>query len=58
MRLSKAAPTSEEREAWWAKVLRLRDLQDGVPAGDRAALIEHIHRWRAELKALKADVGG
>jgi hypothetical protein len=58
MRLSKAAPISEEREAWWAKVLQLRDLRLDVPADDRAALIEHIHRWRAELKALKADAGG
>lgn len=53
MRLSDAAPTSQVKEAWWAKVLELRDLQHGgVHPDDRAALIEHIHRWRAELKVL------
>ena len=58
MRLSDAAPTSQEQDAWWAKVLELRDVQHDVPAGDRAALIEHIQRWRAELKTLEASVRG
>jgi hypothetical protein len=58
MRLSDTAPTSQEREVWWAKVLELRDAQRDVPAGDRAALIEHIQRWRAELKALEANARG
>ena len=58
MRLSDTAPTSQEREAWWTKVLELRDLKRSIHPDDRAALIEHVHRWRTELKALKADVGG
>jgi hypothetical protein len=54
VQLSRAASTSEERDTWWAKVLELRDLQHGgVHPDDRAALIEHIHRWRAELKVLR-----
>jgi hypothetical protein len=52
MRVSDNAETSQERDAAWAKVLELRDLKNGVPAADRAALIEHIQRWRAELAAL------
>lgn len=58
MRLSDEATTTAEIEAWWAKVLELRDAQRDVPASDRAALIEHIQRWRTELKAFEARARG
>jgi hypothetical protein len=58
MRLSDTADTAQDRDAAWAKVLELRDLKYSVPADDRAALIEHIQQWRADLKALEARNGG
>jgi hypothetical protein len=58
MRLSDEATTTAETEAWWAKILELRDAQRDVPAGDRAALIEHIQRWRTELRTLEARARG
>ncbi|TCC33876.1 hypothetical protein E0H75_42215 [Kribbella capetownensis] len=58
MRLSDESTTTAETEAWWTKVLALRDAQRDVPADDRAALIEHIQRWRTELKTLETRARG
>ncbi|WP_432945807.1 hypothetical protein ACQPXM_06560 [Kribbella sp. CA-253562] len=58
MRFNRSASTQEEQDAWWAKVLQLRNLKNSVPAHDRAALIEHIHQWRAELTELDTDGRG
>jgi hypothetical protein len=58
MRFKRSASTQEEQDAWWAKVLQVRDLKFSVPAHDRAALIEHIHQWRAELAELDTDARG
>ncbi|WP_331725694.1 hypothetical protein OG264_38905 (plasmid) [Streptomyces xanthophaeus] len=55
---SDTAPTAEERQQWWQKVMDLRDVKRSVPAHDRTQLIAHIQRWTAELKVLKAEQHG
>ncbi|MFG2331007.1 hypothetical protein ACGFMM_15425 [Streptomyces sp. NPDC048604] len=53
--LSDTAPTAEEREEWWRKVMALRDAKRAVPARDREQLMVHIERWRGELARLEGD---
>ncbi|MGW3510817.1 hypothetical protein [Streptomyces sp. NPDC000994] len=53
-RLSDTAPSPEERERWWQKVLELRAAKQAVPAHDREQLIARIGEWEAELARLQA----
>lgn len=54
---SNKAESPERRQAWWAKVMELRDTSEAVPAHDRAALIEHIITWQREIKKLESERG-
>ncbi|MFJ7271978.1 hypothetical protein ACIQV3_35980 [Streptomyces sp. NPDC099050] len=58
VRRSDTAPTPEERQLWWQKVMTLRDAKRSVPAHDRVQLIAHIQQWNTELKALKVEQHG
>jgi hypothetical protein len=51
---SHAAVTEEERQAWWDKVIALRDTRRAVPAHDRDQLIAHITRWTQEIQSLES----
>ncbi|MFE1788965.1 hypothetical protein ACFW7J_11320 [Streptomyces sp. NPDC059525] len=52
-RLSDTAATTEDRAAWWEKVMALRNTKRAVSATDRAELIDHIRRWTATLGELR-----
>jgi hypothetical protein len=51
---SHAAATEEERQAWWDKVIALRDARRVVPVHDRDQLIAHIARWTQEIQSLES----
>ncbi|MFJ5901879.1 hypothetical protein ACIQFZ_42655 [Streptomyces sp. NPDC093064] len=52
--LSETATTKEELDAWWEKVIRLRDAKRAVPAQDPDQLIARIQEWTEELELLES----
>ncbi|MFJ4622566.1 hypothetical protein [Streptomyces sp. NPDC088812] len=52
--LSETALTKDEQDAWWEKVIRLRDAKRAVPAQDRDQLIARIQEWAKELELLES----
>lgn len=43
-----------DREAWWERVLAVRDARRSVDPQERQALLEHISAWRSETEMLRA----
>ncbi|WP_158562878.1 hypothetical protein [Marinitenerispora sediminis] len=52
-RLALLAPSEPERRRWRARSTDVLDRRQRVPADDRAALLDHVERWRAELTELR-----
>ncbi|MFC3998050.1 hypothetical protein ACFOVU_19120 [Nocardiopsis sediminis] len=52
-RLALGAAGGPDQERWRALSARVHDRRTTVPADDRAALLGHIERWRAELAELR-----
>ncbi|MFE9459518.1 hypothetical protein [Streptomyces californicus] len=51
---SRTAAAPADREAWWQRVLAVRDDRRSVNPHDRQALLEHISAWRSETETLRA----
>ncbi|MGW2203219.1 hypothetical protein [Streptomyces sp. NPDC001774] len=47
------ATDPDTREAWWQRVLAVRDARRAVDPQNRQALLQRISTWRAEIETLK-----
>ncbi|MFF2780363.1 hypothetical protein ACFVU3_36355 [Streptomyces sp. NPDC058052] len=51
---SNTAADPATREAWWQRVLAVRDARRAVDPLDRQALLDQISLWKTETETLKA----